>query len=435
MAFYESLTGEEFISRHQLTLPIALEFFDLHSVDDALGRIERSRNDIERFMVEMLKIKAVNPDGGGKGEYQRALFVKKWLEDLGFKVTRHDVQDKRVPEGVRINLTTILEGQDKSRTLWLAAHLDTVPEGARELWATDPYDPVIKDGKIFGRGSEDNGQAIGSTLFSVKVLKELGLKPRINLGVAYVSDEESGSKYGVIPLIEKNVFKPTDVAIVPDTGSPDGSQIEVAEKSILWLRITTKGQQVHGSTPEKGLNASRIGMKLALQMDELLHKKYAATDPLFDPPVSTFEPTKHEANVDNVNTVPGLDVQYFDCRVLPKYPLKAVMEDIESLKSKLQKETGATIEIYQVQHEDNTNPTPTDSEIVQKLKAALKVLRGIDAKPIGIGGGTVGLYFRRKGIQTAVWSTLEDMAHQPNEYCKIDNIVNDAKVFVHVAMN
>jgi succinyl-diaminopimelate desuccinylase len=111
------------------------------------------------------------------------------------------------------------------------------------------------------------------------------------------------------------------------------------------------------------------------------------------------------------------------------------MEDIESLKSKLQKETGATIEIYQVQHEDNTNPTPTDSEIVQKLKAALKVLRGIDAKPIGIGGGTVGLYFRRKGIQTAVWSTLEDMAHQPNEYCKIDNIVNDAKVFVHVAMN
>src|SRR5208337_5343168 len=187
--------GKNLSVEHQLTPPIAPEFFDLPSVDDALSRIEKSRNEIERFMVEMLKIKAVNPDGGGKGEYQRALFVKKWLEDLGFKVTRHDFQDKRVPEGVRINLTTILEGQDKSRTLWLAAHLDTVPEGARELWATDPYDPVIKDGKIFGRGSEDNGQAIGSTLFSVKVLRKLGLKPRINLGVAFVSDEESGSKY------------------------------------------------------------------------------------------------------------------------------------------------------------------------------------------------------------------------------------------------
>jgi len=387
-------------------------------------------------MLEMLKIKAVNPDGGGKGEYQRALFVKKWLEDIGFKVTRHDVQDKRVPEGVRINLTSTLEGQDKSKTLWLAAHLDTVPEGARELWATDPYDPIIKDGKIFGRGAEDNGQAVGSTLFTVKALKQLGLKPRINLGVAYVSDEESGSKYGVIPLLEKgDVFKSSDIAIVPDTGSPDGSQIEVAEKSILWLKITTKGQQVHGSTPEKGLNASRVGMKLALQMDELLHTKYTATDPLFDPSVSTFEPTKHEANVDNVNTVPGLDVQYFDCRVLPKYSLKTVISDIESLKSKLEKETGATIEVKPVQSEENVNPTPTDSEVVQKLMMALKKLRGIDAKPIGIGGGTVGLYFRRKGIQTAVWSTLDDMAHQPNEYCKIDNMVKDAKVFVHVALS
>jgi len=407
----------------------------LTSVEDALGWIEKSRDDMTRFMLEILKIKAVNPDGGGKGEYQRALFVKKWLEDLGFKVTRHDVEDKRVPEGVRINLTSILEGQDKSKTLWLAAHLDTVPEGSRDLWATDPYDPVVKEGKIFGRGSEDNGQAVGSTLFTVKALKQFGLRPKMNLGVAYVSDEESGSKYGVIPLLERNVFSPTDIAIVPDTGTPDGSQIEVAEKSILWLKITTKGRQVHGSTPEKGLNASRIGMKLALQLDELLHAKYASTDPLFDPSVSTFEPTKHEANVDNVNTVPGLDVQYFDCRVLPSYPLGTVMKDIESLKSKLEKDSGATIEVTPVQSEENTKPTPTDSVVVQKLKVALKKLRGIEARPIGIGGGTVGLYFRRKGIQTAVWSTLDDMAHQPNEYCKIDNMVNDAKIFVHVAMN
>ncbi len=405
------------------------------NVDDALRWIENSREDLTRFMLEMLKIKAVNPDGGGKGEYTRALFVKKWLEDLGFKVTRHDVPDSRVPEGVRVSLTSILEGQDRSKTLWFAAHLDTVPEGARDLWATDPYDPVIKDGKIFGRGSEDNGQAIGSTLFTVKALKKLSLKPRVNLGIAYVSDEESGSKYGVIPLLERGVFKPTDIAIVPDTGTPDGSQIEVAEKSILWVKITTKGRQVHGSTPEKGLNANRVAMKLALQLDQLLHSKYAATDPLFDPPSSTFEPTKHEANVDNVNTVPGLDVQYFDCRVLPQYPLENVLKDMDAVRLGVEKETGASIEIKPAQSEQNTNPTPTDSEVVQKLKTALKELRGIDAKAIGIGGGTVGLYFRRKGIHTAVWSTLDDMAHQPNEYCKIDNMVNDAKVFVHAVMN
>jgi succinyl-diaminopimelate desuccinylase len=109
------------------------------------------------------------------------------------------------------------------------------------------------------------------------------------------------------------------------------------------------------------------------------------------------------------------------------------MREIESVKLGVEKETGAAIEIQTIQREENTNPTPMDSPVVEKLKAALKELRGLEAKPIGIGGGTVGAYFRRKGMDTAVWSTLDDMAHQPNEYCKIENMVNDAKVFVHVA--
>ena len=67
----------------------------LSSLDDGLKLIEHSREDIVQFMVEMLKIKAVNPDGGGKGEYDRALFIQKWLENLGCKVTRHEVPDNR----------------------------------------------------------------------------------------------------------------------------------------------------------------------------------------------------------------------------------------------------------------------------------------------------------------------------------------------------
>jgi succinyl-diaminopimelate desuccinylase len=384
-------------------------------------------------MLEMLKIKAVNPDGGGKGEYERAMFIMKSLEDIGLKVTRHDIPDGRVPEGVRVNLTTTLEGQDKSRTLWYAAHLDTVPEGSRELWSTDPYIPIVKGDKIFGRGSEDNGQAVVSTFFAMKAMKSIGLKPTMNLGLVYVSDEESGSKYGIIPLLEKGIFKPTDVALVPDMGSPDGSLIEIAEKSIFWFNITTRGKQVHGSTPEKGLNARRIAAKLVTRIDEVLHSQYSAEDPLFVPSLSTFEPTKCEANVENINTVPGLDVQYFDCRVLPRYPLDEVTEQIESVRSKMEKESGAKIEIQPLQREQNSNPTPMESPIVQKLTGALKQLRGLDAKPIGVGGGTVGAYFRRRGIHTAVWSTLDDLAHQPNEYCKIQNMVDDAKVFVHIA--
>jgi succinyl-diaminopimelate desuccinylase len=174
-------------------------------------------------------------------------------------------------------------------------------------------------------------------------------------------------------------------------------------------------------------------MKFAIQVDDILHTKYPAKESLFDPPSSTFEPTKCEANVENVNTVPGLDVQYFDCRILPQYSLDEVMEQIDSIRLRLEKESGAKIEVEPLQREQNANPTPVESPIVQKLRTALKELRGLDAKPIGIGGGTVGAFFRRKGMQTAVWSTIDDMAHQPNEYCNIENMVNDTKVFVHVA--
>jgi succinyl-diaminopimelate desuccinylase len=407
----------------------------LKDVDDALNCIEHWREEMTQFMVDMLKMKAVNPDGGGNGEYARALSVQRWLEKLGLKVERHDLPDARVPEGVRVSLTSVLDGVDTSRTLWFVAHLDTVPEGARELWASDPYEPVVKDGKIFGRGSQDNGQSIVSTLFALKAVKLQGVKPRTNVGVAYVSDEESTSNFGVIPLLEKNVFAESDMCIVPDFGTPDGSSIEVAEKGLLWLKIATKGKQVHSSTPEKGLNAHRVGLSVTLEIDKFLHSKYVAADPLFSPSLSTFEPTKSECSVDNVNTVPGLDVQYFDCRVLPQYSLKEVMQDIESIKKKSELETHAQIDIVRIQYEESSAPTPPDCEVVQKLKTTIKKLRGIDAKPIGIGGGTVAAYFRRKGIHTAAWGTTDETAHQPNEYCKIENMLNDAKVFAHVAVN
>lgn len=407
----------------------------MSDINGVLRWIESSRDDMTRFMLELLKTKAVNPDGGGLGEYARALYVQRWLEKQGLKVVRHDFPDARVPEGTRANITSVLKGSDMSRTLWFVAHLDTVPEGAKELWDTDPYDPVIKNGKIFGRGSQDNGQGIVSTLFAFNAVRMHDVKPRTNLGVAYVSDEESSSKYGVISLLDREVFSKSDMCIVPDFGTPDGSRIEVAEKGLLWVKITTKGKQVHSSTPEKGLNAHRVGLGLTLELDHFLHSKYSATDPLFGPPLSTFEPTKHEASVDNVNTVPGLDVEYIDCRVLPQYSLTEVLQDIESIKRRTEQETNAQIEVLPVQYEESCAPTPPDCEVVLKLKNAIAKLRGTDAKPIGIGGGTVGQYFRRKGIHTAVWSTVDGVAHQPNEYCKIENIVKDAKVFVDVALS
>jgi succinyl-diaminopimelate desuccinylase len=63
------------------------------------------------------------------------------------------------------------------------------------------------------------------------------------------------------------------------------------------------------------------------------------------------------------------------------------------------------------------------------LKQSIKLVKGIEARAIGIGGGTCAAHFRRAGVQAAVWMTTDSTAHQPNEYCKVSNLINDAKVF------
>jgi succinyl-diaminopimelate desuccinylase len=76
------------------------------------------------------------------------------------------------------------------------------------------------------------------------------------------------------------------------------------------------------------------------------------------------------------------------------------------------------------------NPsTPVDSEVVKLLTKAIRSVRGIEASARGIGGNTCAAFFRKAGFHTAVWSTVDGVAHQPNEYAVIDNVIEDAKVF------
>jgi len=91
---------------------------------------------------------------------------------------------------------------------------------------------------------------------------------------------------------------------VPDSGCEDGSLIEVAEKSILWMKVITHGKQCHASRPSLGINAFKAASDLVTRYQKL-YKKFPKKDRLYEPPISTFEPTKKENNVPNVNTLPG----------------------------------------------------------------------------------------------------------------------------------
>jgi succinyl-diaminopimelate desuccinylase len=252
--------------------------------------------------------------------------------------------------------------------------------------------------------------------------------------LAFVADEEQGSTMGIQYLIGKGLFGKDDLVLVPDSGNENGSFIEIAEKSVLWFRIRTVGKQVHASLPNKGLNAHRVGMQVALALDKRLHEKYSLKDSLFDVPESTFEPTKKDKNVDAVNIVPGEDIAYFDCRILPTYDIDDILAEINRVLSEFEKKTGATIKLEVLQKQIAPELKDGNSEIFVLLKKAIKEARGFDAKVGGIGGGTCAAFFRKIGVPAAVWSTVDEVAHQPNEYAKVENMVNDAKIFALLAI-
>ncbi|MBO8182666.1 MAG: M20 family metallo-hydrolase [Archaeoglobus sp.] len=387
-------------------------------------KVEGLRNFGVDLLSNLIEIKAISPDSGGEGELKKAEYLERFLD--GFEVERIDVEDERAYGGVRPNIIAKIKGK-KRRTIWIVSHLDVVPEGDEKLWKTPPFKAVIKEGKIFGRGSEDNGQSLVASLMAGRTILDLDLTPEYTLALAFVADEEMGSEFGIQELIRRKIFEKDSLVVVPDGGTPKGDMIEIAEKSILWLKFSVFGRQTHASSPQKGLNASRIAMKFILEVDSRLKKEFDAENNLFSPPFSTFEPTKREKNVDNVNTIPGLDVSYMDCRVLPEYSIDDVISFVEGVKKEFEVE-GARIEVEVVQ-KNSSPPTPEDSEIVEKLKKSLKIARGVSAGVYGMGGNTCGAFFRKAGFETAVWSTVDNTAHQPNEYCRIENLVNDAKVF------
>jgi succinyl-diaminopimelate desuccinylase len=400
------------------------------------AEVEKQKDQIIETLSELIRVPAIAPENGGQGELLKAEKLTKILEAMVFdKIERYDAVDERVQSGKRPNIIAYYYGEDKNETLWIITHLDVVPSGEDSLWTiAKPFEPIFKEGRIYGRGSEDNMQSMTASIFALKALKDLGMKPKRTVALAFVADEEQGSKYGIQYLISKNLFKKNDLVIVPDSGNEDGTFIEIAEKSAIWFRIRTIGKQTHASRPGLGLNAHRIGMQYALALDKMLHEKYALKDKYFDPPESTFEPTMKSKNVDAVNIAPGEDVIYFDCRILPNYDIEKILKEIYQLAQEFEKKTGAKITIEILQKSAAPKPTDANAKVVKMLEKAIVEVREKKPKVGGIGGGTCAAYFRKIGAPAVVWSTIDETAHQPNEYSKIENIINDAKVYALMAI-
>lgn len=396
--------------------------------------IESHTKEMVELETILTGIQAIAPESGGDGESKKCAALEEWLKKNGITRLEHfDAPDLRVSSGVRPNLIATIPGNKDDYNIWVCAHLDVVPAGELSLWNTDPWTVVEKDGRIYGRGVEDNQQGLVSGVFAALAFVKQHILPEHTIKLLFMADEECGSEYGMHYLVKNHIdlFGKNDLILIPDGGDPEGATIEIAEKNIFWVKFHTMGKQSHGSRPDLGRNAMLAGCELALKINSL-EKVFDKKDNLFDPPYSTFQPTMKLNNVSTVNIIPGDDVFFADCRINPCYSLDEVRAEMKKLISEVEQKYDVKIEMTEIQAEQS-KATPVDAPVVKSLAAAIKGAHGIDARCIGIGGGTVGACLRNKGFDCVVWSTMDELCHQPNEYAVIKNIAIDAETIAYMA--
>lgn len=386
-----------------------------------------------QFLADIIRVPAIGPTSGGEGEQEKANVIEKKLVDYGFKHIRHfDAPDDRFKSKTRPNIQITVEGKSSEQRIVLITHIDVVAPGAISEWESDPFQLLEKDGKLFGRGTEDNGQSLTASIFALKAFIDLNIQPATDIVLFFVSDEEESNEKGIQHLIENDLIQKNDLILVPDHGEPTGRLIDIVEKTILWVKVTIKGKQCHASIPNLGKNAFRASMQFGTMVDKALHEKFNVRDASFDYPLSSFEPTRREPRTSGINVLPGEEVFYYDCRLLPVYQIQEILDEMKKIARTVEDKTGTTIQIDSIFTEKTAHPTPPDSKIVKALSDAIYKVTKKQAIYGGIGGGTCASVLRNAGFEVAVWETIENRAHTPNEYAVIDNMISDCKVFAEL---
>ena len=396
--------------------------------------IEHLETEMIKSLCRILRCPAISPHNGGQGEEAKAQEILKIINELGLsegaKFEWVRIPDEKSHTGNRPSIILRTPGKTQQR-LWILCHIDVSSAGNRALWNSDPFEPVVKDGRVYANGAKDNGQAGIAMLFALKALKNLNITPEYEICLGFVADEITGSRYSIEPMIKKGIvdFCKNDMILVPDGGSRAGNIIEIAEKGLLQMEFTIIGKQCQASTPELGLNACRAANIFSIELEETLHKTFPDIDELFIPETSTFEPTRRYLNVVSANVIPGAEKLAFDCRVLPHIKLDDVIHTAEKVMKNVMSRIGVKIELNIIDREDPASGTSQDSLIARISAKAVSEVLNIKPKFGGIGIGTFSIFFRRKGIPTVVWEQNVEGPQESNEYAEIEHMLNNAKVF------
>lgn len=361
----------------------------------------------EEIAKELIKYKTTSPVRD-PGVFQ---FLKGILEEHGVKTEIHEIN------GV-YNLTAETGTGDIS--VCLNGHLDVVePEGQWSV--TDPFDPVIEDETLYGRGATDMK---GEVAAQVKAFLDLHIDSEFEgRAVLMLSgDEEKGGFNGSKTMVDRFYEKDKgfDYAVV---GEPTDLDIQVGVRGVLWLNIILEGEGIHASRAHLAeINVMEVLPKV-LEKANNLEMEYENNGSLPDP---SHEVTKIEST-DTYNSVPGELTLGMDIRYLPSQETDQIVETVEEALKDIK--CGVKVE---VEHDHGGAFELEDEKLRDVAVDVMSKIRDEKPQEITDGGSSDGRFFSEKGTPFIELGLNQISVHGENEYCDLDKMRELRKAYADI---
>jgi len=409
-------------------------------LDQVFARIDDQRDALVALTQDLIRIPTVNPPGDAYRPC--AELVGERLRKQGFSVeylrAEGAVGDSdRFP---RTNVVARIEGERAGETVHFNSHIDVVEAG--QGWTFDPFAATVADGRVYGRGACDMKGGLAASIIAVEALLQSGIPLAGAIEISGTVDEESGGYAGVAWLAERGYFsRPrVDHVIIPEPLNVD--RVCLGHRGVWWAEVETRGRIAHGSMPFLGVSAIRnMGLFLTLVEQEL----YPALDKRkTSMPV---EPEGARSSTLNFNSIHGGLAEGFDglpspcvadsCRLvldrrfLIEEDLDEVRGEIRALLDRLRDEVPDFD--YRLRELFSVLPTMTDKEapVVRALDQEIRRVLGKEPQHIASPGTYDQKHIARIGHLhdcVAYGPGVLDLAHQPDEWVGIDDMVASAKI-------
>ena len=380
--------------------------------------------DAIRFLRDLIAIPSVNPMRAGAGEaVERAVadYIEAELRRAGV-----DCERQLVAEG-RENLIAVVaasgQGTQSDGGLMLNSHMDTVPVANM---AIDPFDPVMRDGRIYGRGSCDAKASIAAMMAAV--IAHAGRRERPRPVVFAATADEEFTFAGAWRLIERDW--PLTACVV---GEPTRLAVIIAHKGVARWRVHVSGTSAHGAMPHLGRSAIYDGARVALAL-EAYHAELSGRSPhtlLGRPTLNVGRVRGGQA----VNVVPDSCEFEVERRLLPGEEGRAVILECEAwVRERAGEDVEMTFEEPFLL--DPALDTPPEAAVIRALAEAQASVLGHTLPVEGAHYGTDGSKLALAGLEAVVCGPGDiAQAHTKAEFVHVEQVSTAVRLYDHLIAN